>query len=217
MRSKGLKINQLIHVEFEDQEGHMDRLPSRIEGITGKHLCIAMPTRHGVLVPLKLGQPVTIIISDRSGMLSATTRVLGRQREPIPVVFVELPEEYDNVAQRREFVRLEISMPIWFNPAAANEARDACEPGTTIDLSAGGICFVSRITIEAGQLLNLCLNLGDAEFSCKAEVVRCNRTESGGHNYAIAVKFIEITDNLRDHIVAFVFAKQREWIKKGLL
>lgn len=217
MRSKRLKINQLIHVEIEDQDGHIDRLPSRIEGISGKHLCIAMPTRHGALVPLRLGQAATIIISDRSGMLSATTRVLGRQREPIPVVFVELPEEYDNVAQRREFVRLEISLPIWFSIAADTSAEGSYERGTTIDLSAGGICFVSRIKLEAGHLINLCLNLGDAEFSCKAQVVRCSRAEAGGSNYAVAVKFIEITDNLRDHIVGFVFSKQREWIKKGLL
>lgn len=217
MRSKNLKINQLIHVEIEDREGHIDRLPSRIEGINGKHLCIAMPTRHGALVPLKLGQPATIIISDRSGMLSATTRVLGRQREPIPVVFVELPEEYDNMAQRREFVRLEISLPICFSLATGSSAEGAYEHGTTIDLSAGGICFVSRIKLKVGTLIKLCLNLGDAEFSCQAQVVRCNRAEVGGTNYAVAVKFIEITDNLRDHIVGFVFSKQREWIKKGLL
>ncbi|MEQ8173485.1 MAG: flagellar brake protein [Syntrophomonadaceae bacterium] len=216
MRGKGLKINQLIHVEIEDQEGHVDRLPSRIEGISGKHLCIAMPTRHGVLVPLKLGQTATIIISDRSGMLSATTKVLGRQREPIPVVFVELPEEFDSVAQRREFVRLEISLPVWFS-IVGKAPEGACEPGTTIDLSAGGVCFISRLKLEAGQMLGLCLNFGDGEFSCKAQVVRCRRTEVGSLNYTVAVKFIEITDNLRDHIVGFVFAKQREWIKKGLL
>lgn len=217
MRSKALKINQLIHVEIEDQEGHIDRLPSRIEGISGKHLCIAMPTRHGALVPLKLGQAATIIINDRAGMLSATTRVLGRQREPIPVIFVELPEEFDNMAQRREFVRLEISLPIRFSLLTDKAAQGPYEPGTTLDLSAGGVCFLSRLQLEEGQLLNLCLNLGDGEFSCRAQVVRGSRAEAGVQNYATAVKFIEITDNLRDHIVGFVFAKQREWIKKGLL
>ncbi|MEN6349773.1 MAG: flagellar brake protein [Syntrophomonas sp.] len=218
MRSKGLKINQLIHIEIEDPEGYIDRLPSRIEGISGKHLCIAMPTRHGALVPLRLGQEATIIINDRSGMLSAVTRVLGRQREPIPVVFVELPEEFDNIAQRREFVRLEISMPIRFDPHTESASgAPAWEPGIVIDLSAGGMLFVSRLKLEDGQLINLCLNLGDGELSCKAQVVRCTRTDADAQTYGIAVKFVEITDHLRDHIVGFIFAKQREWIKKGLI
>lgn len=217
MRSKGLKINQLIHVEIEDQEGHVERLPSRIEGISGKHLCIAMPIRHGALLPLKLGQTATIIISDRSSMLSAATRVLGRQREPIPVVFLELPEEFDNMAQRREFVRLEISLPIQFSILTDIGAERAVDTGTTLDLSAGGVCFASRLKLETGLQLNLDLNLGDTMVSFKAEVVRCSRVEAGGNYYAVAVKYLEITDNLRDHIVGFVFTKQREWIKKGLL
>lgn len=218
MHSKGFKINQLIHIEFEDKEGHFERLPSRVEGISGKHLSLAMPIRYGSLVPLRLGQEVTIIISDKSGMLSAATRVLGRQREPIPVIFVELPDGFDNMAQRRAFVRLEISMPMTFVLLTENdEPLPACELATTIDLSAGGAFFISRLQLQAGQLLKLCLSLGDKELSCNAQVVRCTRTEQGGRSYGVAVKFVDITDNWRDYIVGFIFAKQREWIKKGLM
>lgn len=217
MKAEDLKINQLIEIEIENNDLSIERLPGRIEEVRAPYLVVSMPMKHGVMMPLRTGQDIVVVVSVRSGFFAARTKVLGRKRDPIPVLILEMPQEFKNIGQRRQYVRLEIALPVEFRLLGSNREL-AVEQGTTSDISGGGVFMVSNVCLDPGQQVNMCLWLGKQDIiECRGVVVRSHQDADKRKTYCTGVKFLDISEKQRDKIFNFIFAKQREWIKKGLL
>lgn len=216
MKPDDLKVNQLIDIEIENKDLTLERLPSRVEEIRKPYLVVSMPMRHGAIRPLPVGQEVLIITVVKSGFFAARTRVLGRERDPIPVLILEMPREFKKIGQRRQYVRLEINLDVEFTLSDVVDA--GLIKGTTSDISGGGIFLISSIDMDLGQCIDLRLFLGESDIiECRGMVVRRERDPDKSRVFWAGVKFIDIDEKQRDRIFNFIFAKQREWIKKGLL
>lgn len=220
MRVEDIRINQLIHVELENKDHSHMRLPSRVEEVGDKYFVISMPMKKGSLIPLNVGQEITIVVESKFGLFGAQTRILARHREPIPTLVVARPSEFVSMGQRREYVRLEINLPVQFAlselPGASNEPT--YREGTTCDISAGGIFLISRVLLNPGQLIHLRFDLEDGEhIDCLGRVIRSMKDSLGGKSFGAGIEFINLADGQRESIFRFLFSKQREWIQKGLL
>lgn len=216
-----LKINQLIEIEFQESKHSRLRMPSRIEGVNGNHLVISMPTQQGRLIPIAVGREITIIVADQQGLFGGEARVKARYREPLPVLVVDKPRQFVRMEQRRDYVRLPISLPVHYT--LVTEEKPVEEPvwreGTSRDLSAGGIFLISRTSMQTGQIVKLSFHLGDEEaINCRGRVVRNIPDILGdGKEFGAGIKFTSIKEAQEEKIFRFVFSKQREWLQKGLL
>jgi c-di-GMP-binding flagellar brake protein YcgR len=89
--------------------------------------------------------------------------------------------------------------------------------GLTNNVSAGGLFFKTAEYLEMGQKLKLQVHLGDKDImNCNADVRRVigfNDNKALG----IGVQFYDIAQKDVDGIYKFIFNKQRDWIKKGLM
>jgi len=218
MKPEDIKINQLLEIEIE---GEKQRLASRVEEIKDNLLYISMPMRKGALVPLWPGQEIKLIFRDRFGIVGGNSRVLSRRRDPLPYLVVVKPDRFFPINQKREYVRLQVSLPVRFRLLSEDNAGDNQDDtifqGSTIDISAGGLLLATRALLQKDQRIELELQLPDQDaLYCKARVIRVWDRKRETDDFRVAVEFYDITDRIKDRIFKFIFQKQREWIKKGL-
>lgn len=216
MKEDDLKVNQLIELVME-HDGQRVVVSSRIEDIGKEHLLIAAPIQHGIPLLLPLGSEIMVQLWYRDTLWGFNTIVVGRRFRPIPMWIIKKPAEIKELPQKRHSVRLNISLPIQFRYLDRND--DKVYKGLTVDISAGGVLFSSSQACESGERIKVELELNEQiKISAVALVVRSfNKDEDALRGYRVAVKFEDLTENQRDKIFRFIFDKQREWIRKGLL
>lgn len=215
MQISELKINQLIEITAMDASEEMKFLPSRIEEIDEDYLYISPPMLRGEILPLRVGEQLRINFALEDQYYQFNTAVIGRINNPIPLLIVLKPDKIKQI-QRRQWVRLPVRLPICFQ----SEQPDApVYKGETIDISGGGALFKSDRAFERGQMLNIVLELPDREpVCCKSTVLRVVKEYKAKEEYCkIVVEYDDINDGQRDRIMNYIFEKQREWIRRGLL
>jgi c-di-GMP-binding flagellar brake protein YcgR len=165
---------------------------------------------------LRVGEPLRIHFFLEGHYYRFDTVVVERVQNPLPLLAVLKPAEIHEV-QRRRWVRIPISLPVKFQLEHSTEAE--IYEGQTIDISGGGIQYRSETALEPGTIIHLCLDLPRREpICCKARVLRFEEdSELKGQEARIVVEFVDISEGQRDRIMNFIFEKQREWIRKGLL
>jgi c-di-GMP-binding flagellar brake protein YcgR len=214
MNPDKLRINQLIEIELSEGD-KSEYLPSRIEEIKDNYLYVSMPMRKGTLLPMRIGQEIRVLMRHKNGMVGFLTRVVGRKREPIPYLIITKPERIVPVNQKREYVRLNVSLPVRFRVIDEEEAQ--IEEGVTIDISAGGALVSTRAEVKAGQKMEIEIVLSPGNiFSCQAHAIRTFEKRANENAIRVAIEYDDITEAYRDRIFKFIFEKQREWIKKGI-
>lgn len=216
MKADDLRVNQLIEVEMEYNEKKVI-LSSRIEGIEDKYLLIATPIRKGIPLMASSGLEIMVQFRLRETQWGFQSQVLAQRLRPIPIWLIKKPLEFFRVAQKRNWVRVDITLPVLFQYLDRDD--DSIYRGLSVDISAGGILLSSAYQCHAGEKLKVDLFLTEKmEVSLVARVVRAfDKDEKALQGYRVALEFEDITEIQRDRIFKFVFNKQRENIRKGLL
>jgi c-di-GMP-binding flagellar brake protein YcgR len=215
-----LKVNQLVTIEVINREEGLDKLPSRIEEILETTIHISMPMKRGKLLLIQNGAKVSLIFTTQNGVFSASSKVLSRLNDPIPILVVEKPQGFLNVAQKREHVRLDISLPVYYELEDTEFAWNVKEmiKGTTSNVSVGGLYFNTFEQVETGQRLKLEVHLSDKDImNCNASVRRVQDINPQKNVVGVGVQFFDIGKNEVDSLYKFIFSKQRDWNRKGLL
>ena len=145
MNPDKLRVNQLVEIELSEGDAS-EYLPSRIEEIKEKYLYISMPMRKGALLPMRIGQEIKVIMRHRNSTVGFLTKVVGRRREPIPYLIITKPERIVSINQKREYVRLSVSLPVRFR--VIDEEGGSIQEGVTIDISAGGALFSTQAELS---------------------------------------------------------------------
>lgn len=222
MKVENIKVNQLVEIEI-DSDTPSANLPSRIEEIKDEYIYVSMPIKKAVLFPLRIGQEIKIIIRYQQSLFAFKTNVVGRRREPIPVLIINKPESIQRINQKREYVRLEASLTIRFRILELVKGLEGDKESTiyqanTMNISAGGVLFSTRQKLKTSDTIEIELQLPEQEpILCKAKIVRVFAQDRVTSEAKVAVEFDDITESQRDRIFKYIFDKQREWIKKGLV
>jgi len=171
--------------------------------------------RKGTLLPMRLGQEIKVITRYKNSTVGFLTRIVGRRREPIPYLIINKPEVILPIKQKREYVRLNVSLPVRFK-IIDEEDKNEIEEGITIDISAGGVLFSTKAEVKKGQKIEIEITLSlEKTFSCQADAIRIFEKAENNAIW-VAVEYNDISEADRDRIFKFIFEKQREWIKKGI-
>ncbi|QGT99186.1 hypothetical protein SYNTR_0593 [Candidatus Syntrophocurvum alkaliphilum] len=209
-----LKVNQLIDVALINNDEKKEYLPSRIEEITEENIHISVPMKKGRIVPIRVGQTIEIVLNHKNDTFAFISNILAREKEPIPVLIIKKPTNFKKI-QRREYVRL----PVMLNIKIFDQRGEDFSDGTTVDISAGGALINTKASLEESDIVKIQIELPNrTPVLCKAKVIRLlEKPRTKGETCKVALEYHDISQSDRDKIFNFIFEKQREWRKKGLL
>jgi c-di-GMP-binding flagellar brake protein YcgR len=215
MQVKDLKVNQLIEITVDEEGTEYKNLASRIEEISEEHIHVSVPMQRGEILPLRVGLNVKVNFVLEGHSFVFTTRITDRKSNPIPVLSLAKPDRIVEI-QRRMWVRVAVNIPVDFHVKGQS---DKIYRGKTMDISGGGILLLCDANVSAGQILHLQINLPNRDpVFCKALVLRVIKQDTSKKElHKVVLEYQEISDGQRDKIMSFIFEKQREWIRKGLL
>lgn len=211
-----LHVGDRIHLQPTLDENDL-YYPGRIEEVYEDTLDIWVPAATH-LPQLRRGRPVRVMLDRDERTYCFDSRIVNRQEVRDPFLLLELPGEVQP-AEHRGYFR--VSAIIEPARAAVLDARGEEERelgATVLDISGGGIHFVSADSLSRGDRLRVVLPLRDVgEVDTVVEVtsIRTPRTPRG--NYRLDARFARLTDQQRDQIFRFLFQEQIKLRKKGLL
>lgn len=120
--------------------------------------------------------------------------------------------------QLRQYVRIELSLPIKFRllqtrkPELSEIKKGVITQVKMSDISGGGLSFISEKSLKAGDLISVGFTLPNIKLAGIAgKVLRISIQEGKTKTfYKHHVKFVKIEPRQRDGIVKYVFDKQRQ-------
>lgn len=204
-----------LAVELNVSEGeYKGKYRTRIEAVGESILVVGAPFKEREVVPLREGTKVTLTFWDESAAYSFEGKILQRIAVPIPMLVLELPRSVAKV-QRRNFVRVPALYPLSFR-SVTKEGLSDTQQGTLLDLSGGGMRFLTKNHLESNALLFVQLSLPKGDLQTPVRVCRAVKIEDS-NRYTVSVEFHDISERERDQIISCVFDIQRIMRKKGLL
>lgn len=206
---------------------------------------ILMPIDKGRIIPLSINEKYVIYIYTIKGLHKCESVVKGRyQEKKIHVLNMVLLSEFVKV-QRREYFRLDYRFEIDFHIISLvekniykklqeNKIQEESQRerlyelllelenekhrGRVINISGGGICFISEISLSKNQLLKLyfelTINGQRRRYVLQAFVIQSEKSLNQREVYKNRAKFIDIRKKDRENIIQFIFEEQRMQRKK---
>lgn len=207
-------VNQLLDIEVEvkGEEGQvkLESFPSRIEDISKDHIIIAYPFKNGYPVPLHTNETISLRFIQDQTPYACDVKVVTKLTAPVALLKVTKPNKIIRI-QKRNWVRLPYNTTVKYK--LAGYEVDFMEV-MSIDISGGGLLLQTNHAIDINENLDIIFKLDNFTISTTGRVVRSFPADN---SYRIAIKFEKISEIERDKIVGFIFQKQREFIKKGIL
>ena len=237
---ENLDINQ--RVEFEIQNGKYEgRYPTQVvDVIDDNRFVINAPFSQGRVIRLSTNARAKLFLRGKTAMYSLTVQLVEKDFDSTHLFKLEKKGPARKIQERRYF-RLEIYKSITYNLISDEsdlekfkenlpkdflrqdkdfvEAKEEDITGIVDDISAGGIKLITEYKLSLGQLLDLDLGFISSNFEAVlGQVLRVNKiTKDGDKRYEVGVEFLGLGNSERDDLMKWLFAKQRELRKKGLI
>lgn len=218
----GTKLELDIYYENSDRIGLT--LVSQLEGL-GKNgdALIAAPLHKGVVYSVHMNSNIDVSFIAKGEVYQYRAVVLRRVRaENLFLLHIRQVSEIKKV-QRRQFYRLEVMVPIKYRVVPSLEHELAQEivfrNAYTRDISGGGICMIADDEIQTDDLIEFDLYLEEKKpINFYGRIVRkIKNMEGDTSKFEIGVMYCKIEDKDRERIIGYLFEKQRNFRKKGLI
>ena len=182
---------------------------------------ITMPTSGTALVPLTPGKLYDCVFYTSQGLRQGLFQVVTRFKEGnLPVIVMEMKSSLRKV-QRREFFRMECTLPLKYRIASPDETipkelliDQEWKNGVVLDLSGGGMRFVVEENIKKDELVQFKLVLAVKEqyreLYIYGDVIHSKTKENNIRLHECRTRFNKISESDQDYIVAYIFEKERK-------
>ena len=119
--------------------------------------------------------------------------------------------------ERRRFIRHLLVSPLEFQIEKEAEADkdQKTERSETIDVSEGGLLFMSRQEVVEGMTITLNMPLYDKVFKIKANVVHVSKEEATGL-YKVGVSFISYVDAFKVKLIEQIYLIEEYRVLRSL-
>ena len=194
-------------------------------------IMIVMPMEKAKMVLLPVDGEYEVCFFSHGGMYNANIRIVDRQK--INNTYVLISEMVTNLHkfQRREYYRFNCIVEMLARELVKAEteafekqlgylvSENDMQRGVIVDISGGGLRFVSRQQIEEGKILylrfKLSINDEEREFRLAAKVIISREIEKRQNEYENRVKFLYIDNTTREDIIKYIFDEDRKNRKNG--
>lgn len=225
------KINSNIEIEIKHGP-YAGTYSSRIEEIKDDALEIAIPSKQGHLLPLHEGTWFMGKFAQGGSLYIFKAKIKHvALHQNVPAWIIGKPAVIDKI-QRREFVRMDVRLPVLIKIHLENEKILSIEgkkysakelegkewKANTKDISGSGAKIITNLPIPEDVNLSLTFELPESGvFYTLATVKRTELVNTELGIYWVGVHFIGLTEREKDKIVRFIFKKQAELRKRSLL
>lgn len=195
-------------------------------------MLVAMPISEGRVIPLGVSEEYDVTFYTKSGLLNCKMIVSGRYKKgALFLLALEQLTELKKI-QRREYFRLNCRMPLSYRvlgseerfeietgkPSTANVSDDDWKNGIMLDLSGGGIRFVSAFQEEKDSMVQVSFDIKNGEEAqviyAYAHLLRSERNPNNTSIYDQRIKFFRMDRMLRETIIRYIFEFQRKMRSK---
>lgn len=203
--------NQLIELITNDSS-EPETLRTRVEDVYDDILVVAAPSKHGVIVPLRVGTTVTLEFKVTSAVQEGrfkNTAILEKRFETnVPVLQFRLQGKWEKT-QERKFVRVPVLLDAVFYPLKEDGEMGAATNGVVLNLSGGGFHFRSSYTFELNDMIKISFYVDEVQVTTKAQLVRYIPGEKD-RDYGFY--FIDLLEQHRKAIIKYVFQRQIDMV-----
>lgn len=216
---KLLQINQLVHVEIEDNKGVIHKYHSRVENLGDAEITLASPMKKRTPVYVPAGTVLNVCFWDKISIYSFQTVGRSSVDRGMPLLLVKYPHKVEKV-QKREYVRVQANLSILLSYKDQEGVSKElwCQ---TRDISGGGIMLVASkpVDLYQGCDVRMAFQLEMNTIYLAGTVIRNDLEEDadGLERNILGIKFTNVNEKNRQHIIRYVFNRQIELRRKGLL
>lgn len=200
--------------------------------VSDDEIKLNMPIVGTKIVLLSIGVQYELCFYTATGLYQCYAEVKDRYKSNnVFVVSMELTTAVRRF-QRREYYRLNTILDLkyamlneeTYNLFMEDENNQAIGLdliyGIIVDISGGGVRFISKTEYKPGDklFLNFSLNIGGktVEFKTIGIVLDCNKVENKPGDYQNRVKYVKITNDSREKIIRYIFEEERKLRRKEM-
>jgi hypothetical protein len=215
--AEGLLVGQALELLVDGDPG--PACAAFVFGTTAREILLTLG--HGQKAPAHLvaGAWVTLRFSTTMGLHEARTRVLTVAHDrtvKLGIAQVDRP----TIVQRRLYFRVAAALAAQVTVAesASADRVGAKDPkAVTRDISAGGVCLETSLSVSLWDVLAISLETPrafrkslPAELACTGRVLRIQETTRSGRTlYLVGVEMVIVAERDRDRWVQLTFDLQR--------
>lgn len=233
----GNKIEiQMVEPKKDQSKEAPKTYVSQIQDILSENqLEITMPMEQSKLILLPMDREYNLVIYTGNGLFQCFARVIDRYKSNnIYTLVVEMTSNLRKY-QRREYYRFSCALEMNSRNLEEEEVRAIEEkdpysnliPGlplkrsVIVDISGGGLRFLSTHPYEPGSLIYISYNLLVAgnmkEYELVGKVLSSRKMEERKGSYEHRVQYVDIDVDVREEIIKYIFEEERKHRKKERL
>lgn len=237
MISKFIEPGNKIEIQMVDQTNHIHGSAkvylSQIQDILSEsQMEIVMPMEQTKLILLPVDREYNLVIYAGSNLFQCFAKVIDRYKSNnVYILLVELTSNLRKY-QRREYYRFSCALEMNSRNLEEEEIRAIEErdphsnliPGlplkrsVIVDISGGGLRFLSSHPYEPGSMIYISYNLfaGDnvKEYELVGKVLSSKKVEDKKGSYEHRVQYVDIDVDVREEIIKYIFEEERKHRKK---
>ena len=197
------------------------------ESENGEYL-VSMPLKEGKVVPFSVGQELYATFYSNAGLYRCQMQVTNRYKQGQFFTMELTQKTVLNRVQRREYFRFHYNRPMKYRILSEEERnqieQDAVydwdeaslewKSGVMIDLSGGGIQFVSDTKEKQETHLQVCFEIGEngktKHIYAFAILLRSEKNANKSTLYDHCLMFWKMDEKTREQIIHFIFDEQRK-------
>lgn len=187
---------------------------------------IMMPMEKTKFVLLPVDGEYEVCFFTDSGMYKGNVRIIDREKVDNNYVLITELITTLSKFQRREFYRFNCVLEMSVKNISESEASTIGKKleqlvsdedmvrGVIVDISGGGLRFVSRELYTEGSMVyikfRLPLEADEKEYSIAGRIVSSNEIENRKKEYENRVKFVYLDNISREEIIKYIFKEERK-------
>ena len=200
---------QNIKLIYKKKNGENEEYASRVISLDSEiELMVENPIKEGKEVHFLNGTKLDVVFQvENHDLHSFETEIVAKVREKINLLKLRRLGEVKKL-QRRNFYRVKSDLDV-----IVRRLGDVIFEETIIlDISGGGLKFLSRQDFKLGDLVELNITLLGEDLDLEAKVVKVDKIGFGKSE--VSVEFYDLYEDDQNVIVKYVFEKQRREIKR---
>lgn len=240
MISKFIEPGNKIEIQMVEQKNLNQESPkvyiSQIQDILSENqMEIVMPMEQTKLILLPVDKEYNLVIYASGTLFQCFAKVIDRYKSNnIFLLAVELTSNLRKY-QRREYYRFSCALEMNSRNLEEEEIRAIEEkdphsnliPGlplkrsVIVDISGGGLRFLSSHPYEPGSMIYISYNLfaggSMKEYELVGKVLSSQKVEDRKGSFEHRVKYVDIDVDVREEIIKYIFEEERKHRKKERL
>ena len=218
-----LKSGTSVEISQLNDTNFLYAYKSKLEQfLTNKEVVLLAPIKNRSVVKLAYGVKYGILFKTDTGIFKNTMKVTSYDiKDNIPLIRVTLLEKNIKI-QRRESFRLNTSLHFNFDivPNSEDGTLESTDillsEGKTIDISSGGIKFLTNEDIEENSFIKILIKVENLFMIGIATVIYKEKTIGiKEYRYCYKCKFENLPQKYKEDLSRYIFDTQRELSKKG--